>query len=205
MDKAGAVFQNKIYLHDPVNPEVFDPASQEWSGWPKSPSIFGDYPCSLTWRDSFILIGGYANRKAVLQFNHTTQIWNKFDASAISMEVYHSGCAVLPNEEILVVGSEGRLFTASVALYNVKENTWISLGNTTYARTLTSLLTLGNRVFAIGGLGSVVGSNVEEFIVKNNTWVEVGSKLILPRAYHSTLSVPAYLFAHLKGSCKGVH
>ena len=198
-DKSGALFQSKIYLQDPVHPEVFDPVSQEWNGWPKPPVNVGDNPCFLTWRDSFLMIGGSARHRTVFQFNHTTQIWTELDAATLSMDVFYSGCAVLPNEDILVVGSSNNPYMAS--LYNVKENTWTSLGNTTYKRTGTSLVTLGERVFVIGG---TYGDVIEEFIVKDNTWIEVGSKLIINRYQHSTLSVPASLFAHLEGGCEGV-
>ena len=203
MDRSGAVFQSKIYLQDPVNPEVFDPVSQEWNGWPKPPLDVGIYPCLVTWRDSFLMFGGQSSLKTVFQFNHTKQIWTELDASALTMEVYASGCAVLPNEDILVVGSYNSPYQSSAALYNVKENTWTSLGNTTYKRAGASIVTLGERVFVTGGF-DYFGDVIEEFIVKDNTWVEVGSKLIINRYLHSTLSVPASLFAHLEGGCEGV-
>ena len=149
------------------------------------------------------MFGGQIHPKTVNQFNHTTQIWTELDASAMSMEVYRSGCADLPNEDILVVGSNNSPYQSSAALYNVKENTWTSLGNTTYERAGDSIVTLGERVFVIGGYGSAGGVN-EEFIVKDNTWIEIGSKLILNRYLHSTLSVPASLLAHLEGGCEGV-
>ena len=205
-DRSGAVYLNQIYLQDPVNPEVFDPVSQEWNSWPALPVDDGGYSCLLMWKDSFLNIGGHASKQTVFQFNHTMHLWTKLDSVALSIEVDHSGCAVLPNEDILVVGSYNSPYKASAALYNVKENTWTSLGNTTYERRGTSLLTLGERIFVIGGDGSVGRSDdvIEEFIVKDNTWVEVDSKLIISRSYHSTLSVPASLFAHLEGGCEGV-
>ena len=146
---------------------------------------------------------GQSSPKTVFQFNHTTQIWTELDASAPPMDVFESGCAVLPNEDILIVGSYNTPYKASAALYNVKENTWISLGSTTYEREGASIVTLGERVFVTGGF-DYFGDVIEEFIVKDNTWVEVGSKLIINRYLHSTLSVPASLFAHLEGGCEGV-
>jgi len=202
IDKSGAVYKNKIYLQDPVHPEVFDPVTKKWNVWPKPPVNVGDFPCLLAWRDSFFLIGGSSGHKTVLQFHHTTQIWAKLDASSLPMEIETSGCAVLPNEDILVVGSENSPYLNSVALYNVAQNKWRSLGETTYgSRRGTSLVKLGERVFAIGGFTNVT----EEFIVKDNTWLVLDTQLMDNYCrYHTSLSVPASLFAHLEGGCEGV-
>ena len=83
-----------------------------------------------------------------------------------------------------------------------EENKWIALGNSNYYRAGTSLERLGNRVFAFGGSG---GPNViEEFISADNTWITLEAKLTIHRIYHSTLMVPAQMFAHMEGGCKGI-
>jgi len=191
-----------MYFTEAQNPEVFDPVNKNWSKWPLPLKPSGSYQCSLTWKDTFLLIGGRSNIRGVQSFNHSTQTWTELDASSAPMDVYNSGCEVLPNQNILVLGSGRAQFSFSSALYNVEENKWTSLGGTNYKRDGTSLVKLGNRVFAIGGLGTDV---VEEFIPADNSWIPVDAKPIVPRAYHSTISVPAHLFAHMEGGCVGIH
>ena len=103
-DYAGAIYENKIYIPDPYNPEVFDPVSNIWTQWPKSMN-YGYLPCSLTWKDTFLQLGGYTNRRGVQSFSHLTQTWTDLYTSSSTMDVYYSGCVVLPNENVLVVGS----------------------------------------------------------------------------------------------------
>ena len=113
-------------------------------------------------------------------------------------------CTVLPNENVLVVGSSLSEFEKSSALFNVKEkNTWISLEESNHSRFGASLVRLGNRLFAISGFGLEV--IIEEFIPDNNSWITVDSKLMSPKnLYRSTLAVPSRLFAHIKGGCEGI-
>jgi hypothetical protein len=158
----------------------------------------GLYGCLLTWRDSFVLLGGNSNVKTIEIFN---QSWRKVDSSNIPMSIAGSGCVVLPNEEILVVGSAAPGFKNSTALYNVEDNTWIDLGETSSGRSYTSLVRLGDRTFAVGG---DVPDLVEEFVYSDKSWVAVEAELQVPRRVHSSLAVPADLFAHLPGGCQGV-
>ncbi len=41
------------------------------------------------------------------------------------MDIWGSGCAVLPNEDILVLGSGNPDFYRSSAIFNARENTWL--------------------------------------------------------------------------------
>jgi hypothetical protein len=190
-----------VYLSDSENPEVFDPIDKSWSQWPLPLKISGNEQCSLTWKDSFLLIGGQNNRRGVQSFNHSTQIWTQLDDSSAPLDVWGSGCAVLSNQNVLVLGSANGTFYNSTALYNVEENKWTSLENTNNIRFATSLVSLSNRVFAIGGLTDVV----EEFNSEDNTWIPVDAKPMISRYFHSTISVPAHLFAHMEGGCVGIH
>jgi hypothetical protein len=201
-DMSGAVYENKIYLTDPQHQEVYDPINDIWSQWPLPLRPVGEYSCILTRKDSFLLIGYPFNRRGVQMFNHTTQTWTEMKESSAPFDVCRSGCTVLPNQNVIVLGSNLAEFYSSSALYNVEENKWTSLENTNYNRLGTSLLRLGDRIFALGGDGTDV---VEEFISADNIWVPVDAKLIIPRLYHSTISVPARLFAHMEGGCVGIH
>jgi hypothetical protein len=118
------------------------------------------------------------------------------------MDIYLSGCALLPNDEILVVGSEGSPFKSSMALYNIQSNTWKTLSETPNPRDGTALVTLGKRVFAVDGH---YGNIVEEFNFNTFTWIPVGAKLITHRQGHQgVISLNAELFQHLPGGCVGV-
>ncbi len=64
-------------------------------------------------------------------FNLTTQAWSRV-SSTVKMPVIRSGCSVLPNEEILIVGSWESNYNRSAYTYNVKTNTYTQLPNTTY-------------------------------------------------------------------------
>lgn len=118
------------------------------------------------------------------------------------MDIWGSGCAVLPNEDILVLGSGNPDFYRSSAIFNARENTWKFLSNGTYDRDASSLVTLGKRVFAIGGFrGTEV---VEEFNYEDEIWTPIEVQLLISRYAHSALPVPARLFSHLSQGCKGV-
>ncbi len=64
-------------------------------------------------------------------FNLTTQAWSVVN-SAVKMPVVRSGCSILPNEEILIVGSWEATFKRSAYSYNVKTNVYTQLSSTTY-------------------------------------------------------------------------
>ena len=141
--------------------------------------------------------------REIERFNISTQTWTKVaDSSQVPIDIYGSGCIVLPNEEILILGSNSPANRRSNALYNVESNIWNLLEDVKHDRSLTSLVTLGNRTFAIGGGSSA--DLVEEFIFWNKSWIEVGPRLNSTRSTHSTISVPAELFSHLPGGCEGI-
>ncbi len=199
------VYQKKIYFADSSNPEVFDPVNNLWSQWPSFSTDYGYPQCLLTWHDTFILLGGEraGYRKRIQRFNHTTQLWTEVDGSSAPIDIFMSGCEVLPNQNIIIVGSSPP-DRQSAALYNVEENKWVSVGDTQYPRQGTSLVKLGSRVFAISGVESG-RDTTEEFIFPDKAWTPSNVKLIIPRLrFHSTLAVPAYMFAHMDGGCEGI-
>ena len=197
----GEVFEKKIYIADDSNPEVFDPATKIWSSWPAPSNPSGWCPCLLAWQDLFILIGGDSNVRGVQTFNHSSNEWNVLDSSSAPMDVFCSGCVVLPNDDVLVVGSENN-DVSSAAIFNVRSNAWRQLSDTSIERGGTSLVTLGSRVFAIDGHG---GNVVEEFNYETQTWSPVDAKLTVFRKGHQgVVSLPADMFQHREGGCTGV-
>ncbi len=197
----GEIFAEKIFITDDSNPEVFDPASNSWSSWPKPISKAGDGPCLVAWMDTFILLGGFSNRRGVQTFNHSSNTWQVLDSTNVPMDIYLSGCALLPSDEILVVGSEDS-DQSSAALYNIRANTWQKLPETTNAKQGASLVILGSRIFVMGDHFENV---IEEFDYNTFTWSLVDAKLITHREGHQgVIALPAEMFQHLPGGCVGV-
>ena len=71
-----------------------------------------------------------------------------------------------------------------------------------FSKHSSSLVVLGSRVFAVGGNFNL--EVVEEFHLSSETWTVVDTPPVVPRIYHSMISVPAELFSHLPGGCEGV-
>ena len=61
----GIVYDNKIYIADLANPEIFDPLLNSWSTWPPAPVDVFSYPTMIPWEDSILYIGGYSNRQGI--------------------------------------------------------------------------------------------------------------------------------------------
>jgi hypothetical protein len=76
----------------------------------------------FVWRDSFITLGN-----SYQKFNLTTQLWSLIPTSA-PISLYNPGCLVLPNEEILVVGSV--FYSNRTLIYNHVTNSWRNLPDT---------------------------------------------------------------------------
>ena len=198
----GTAHQNKIYITDYVNPEVFDPVSKEWSTWPVPSVTHGTQSCLLSWQESLILLGGYTVQRVVEIFNMSSQNWEVLDSSA-PHNIYGTGCAVLQNDEVLLLGSiVAEDFTDSV-IYNVLENKWTQVGHSAFRRSGSALVVLGSRTFAIGGASNPTA--VEEFIYSSKSWITVEAAPIVPRYSFSMIAVPSELFAHLPGGCEGIN
>ena len=206
-DYPGVLHESKVYIVDFSNPEVLDTQSNEWSSLP-SPQISHDpMSCLLSWRDSLILIGsvvragGGEYQYAVEMFDVASQSWRFLDTSA-PLIVHGSGCAVLPNGEIIILGSCNDPYRNASFIYNVEKNEWRQVGDSSYDRCRTSLVVLGARVFAVGGFKNP--SAVEEFNAASKSWTLTNSSPIVPRNSHSMVAVPPHLFADLPGGCSGL-
>jgi len=79
LSSPGVVHNNKLYIIDDENPEVYDFNNDSWSSWP-TPSIKpGGYSALISWKDSIIAFGGYNNKQGVQKFNATTNDWSILD------------------------------------------------------------------------------------------------------------------------------
>jgi hypothetical protein len=64
------------------NPEIFDPANNEWANW-KIPNIkHGGDSCLLSWRNDLILLGGYSAKQTIETFDTIAQTWTTINTSA---------------------------------------------------------------------------------------------------------------------------
>ncbi len=198
----GVVHQEKLYVMDESNPQVFDSSSKTWSSWPSPPKKSGNAPWMVGWMDSIILLGGGSNLRGVQIFNITQKTWTVMDSSQVPMDLWWSSSLTLSNGNVLIVGSEKSGSEYSTTFYNPKDNSWIELGKTATNHHGSRLVQFGSRIFAIDGTYTDL---IEEFLVETNTWKPVDVKLQVSRnGYHSLLSIPANLFSHLQGGCQGV-
>ncbi len=87
----------------------------------KTFTIFQVYrgACMLVYEDSFIVMGGLSKKSEVLEFNHSTQEWTRLAPSP--MQILNSGCVLLPDDKILVVGFFHAAYQKTAAIYDIKQ------------------------------------------------------------------------------------
>ena len=194
----GSTYQEKIYLADNLHPEVIDPASNSVLSWPVVP-IPGEYGCMVTWNDSFIYLGGQPNFNVVLRYSHVTKNWTTLSTST-PMQIGQSSCVVLPNQNILVAGSALSPDYKTYAVYNVSSNSWPKTTTGFDVHYQSTSVVLSNRVFTIP-----TSNVVEEYNYNNNTVTVQPFRLATTRTnMPSAIALPAKMFSHLPGGCKGV-
>ncbi len=199
----GVVFQEKVYVIDESNPQMFDPSSKTWSSWPSPPKKTGGAPTMVGWKDCILLLGGNSNRRGVQIFNVSEQTWTVMDSSQVLMDLQWSSSLTLVNENLFIVGAYSDGFYNSAVFYNPTDNSWVKLQDSVTDHLGTRLVLLGSRIFAIDGFQTDL---VEEFMLETNTWKPVDIELLIKRTgHHSVLALPAILFSHLQGGCQGVN
>jgi len=191
--------------------EIYDPELNTWTYWSPPPVGAGDRPCLVTWRDSFILIGGSSNPRGVQLYNITANSWSTLAQMPPIPRVGHA-CAQLPSSNpnrFLILGGEAERQHA--AIYDAGTDYWTTAAKSTSGRAYSNLSVLGNRVFAIGGHdGGKVLDTVEEYLVSQDKWEAKGVKLPGARHVQSavTLSVDLFdsanLYTPLEEGCIGV-
>ena len=202
-DQPGVVHDGKLYIIvDSYQAHVLDIMSNTWSMWPMPPNKFGNAHWMVGWKDSIILLGGDSYPRSAQIFNITSQTWTAESTRNVQMDLAWSSSLVLGQDEILVVGSSYPSFSHSATRYYPQTDAWLKLPETQVNHLGSRLVKLGSRIFAIDGYET---DTVEEFFAANNTWSLIGIKPINSYQGHQSLvSLPAALFAHLPGGCKGV-
>ena len=75
-----------------------------------------------------------------------------------------------------------------------------------YGRQGTSLVLVGERMFAVGGMGTgdIDTNVVEEYNEETDTWTSISFNISEPKRHMAALPVSAQLFNHLPGGCTGI-
>ena len=144
----------------------------------------------VTWRDSFLLFGGYQSQLKVQQFNLTTQEWKVLSEMPVPRATF--GCAAFPNnpDKILLVG--GDPVPTSTAIYNPASNTWEPAASTSIERKGLTVVQFGDRLVAIGGQNSaqIDTDTSEEYDVATNSWSFSKEKIVRPKMHIAALVIP---------------
>ena len=204
----GASYNNKLYFFN-VNgqSEIFDPIRNTWTPWKSPPIEHGHHPCIITWRDSFIVIGGSSYGRGVQMYNHTTDTWKTLGAISVGDKSGQS-CAQIPN-------SNGKYLIAGhfdAAIYDASNDSWRKIANTKYSRWLSSMVVLGKRMFVMGGETDTMHQHeaVEEYLVDKDVWEVKDVKVPVSTTLSAALSLPASWFDNknlstpFKNGCIGV-
>ena len=175
--------------------------SKLWLTWPSPSASAG--ACVVTWKDSFIIFGGQGDYTGVQMYNHTTQSTKTLQTSLAPMQIYSTGCTIMPNERVLIVGSGNQVTGAfnKLAIYSISTNTWPYSGTLPFDCGFSKVFVLGKRVFFI--CTSIKA--VMEFHYGNNTFTSTANSLQVIRDNSpGVVTVPARLFSRLPGGCKAV-
>ena len=199
----GLVHQGKIYLPDEINPEVIDPITENRNSW-ATKATATRFSCYASWKNYIFKFGGLGpDFRDVKRYDPATNSWSNEDTTA-PYSIYYSGCATLPNDNILIVGSglwgdDYRAYTE----YNVSSNTWSSIVYGKIDQSSSVVVILGSRVFTIPSSGPL--GLIEEYIYSNRTINTSASRFPVSRNYYSSsTAVPAKWFSHLPGGCSGI-
>jgi hypothetical protein len=149
----------------------------------------------------FLRFGGDSGYRDIYKYNVSSDSWN-FIGSNAPMDIYFTGCTLLPDGNVLLVGSMTAANWNSYVVYNVSGNSWGPTIIGQNKRFSAVVVNLGSRVLTVYG-GQV--NVVEEFHWSNKTIEAKGSALLNSREFPpGAIAVPAKLFAHMPLGCLGV-
>jgi hypothetical protein len=210
---SGVVYQNKLYFipysrsgyNDPLE-KTYDPATNTIKRWPNIPGYMISNKASMVrWRDSFL----FFDTSGVHFYNITAEEWLPTYVSYGYNSIFNPKAALLPNDEVLVVGAYCGLCTLRAYVYNISGKTWSDAGTPANNPLSAALVQLGSRYFLMGGFSNVT----EEYNYKTRNWTVVNTRLAHTYSYMdsynesptSAIAVPAELFAKLPGGCQGIN
>jgi hypothetical protein len=191
------VINNKFYFFHDTNPSIFDPATNSWTIWPVAP-MFSTYSSTVVYKNAIYRFGGHNARKKVFYFNPSINSWIQLNSTA-PMEMYESGSGVLPNGNILIVGSGYAGSLTSFAIYNASADSWLFTGSESFLRSQAVLFTIGKRAFMI------IVKSVYEFDYLLNTFTLLTFPTKKNTNIHSgSLIVPSGMLNSFPNGCKGI-
>ena len=196
------VYQNKLYLAENFNPEIFDPESGSWSNWEKPLNQTGTHACSAIWRDTLLVFGGIISNYSFEKYNFTRKSWTNLKYSPTPYD--WPSCLVLPADQnkLLVTGSGGLV----VSIYDLVKEEWESAGTIKTLKVAGDLVALGKRVFFMGGRNATSDTDkVEEFHLANKSWTIVDQKMGMAKRHFRAISIPAFLYQNEIENCTGVN
>jgi N-acetylneuraminic acid mutarotase len=202
-------YRNYLYFINDAAAEYytnFSPGgAPSWNGKPPSP--LGEGACSVMWGNAMIIFGGLKSNTTTQMYDFSAKTWKILAPMALAH--FFFGCVLMPTrDKVLVVSTIPGGDERRSDIYDIAKNVWNLTGSTVNARGGTSLVTLGQIVFAIGGNSAPSPTNlsatVEEYDTAMGTWSLVNATLITARMNFGVLSLPAALFSHLPQGCKGV-
>ena len=189
-----------IAIIDDTSPDIFDPVNKTWKTWSPAPKTSA-HSCLVALDGYFIRFGGDSGYRDIYKYNVTSDAWTVIHSNT-SMDFYFTGCTLLPNGNVILVGSMTASYWYSYVVYNVSSNSWGQIINGKNRRFSAAVLMLGTRLFSLSG-GQV--NVVEEYHWSNNTIEIKSSALLNVRGQPpGAIAVPAKLFANMKGGCLGV-
>ncbi len=195
----GIAHNDKIFLLDHFDPDVYDPKNNAWSKWPKPSKEINYYLCMISWKDSILVFSGLSSEHSVQIFNTTSYSWSVLKSGVPPFKLSALTCILLPKNQVLLVGP--RYDVNSSALFDIQTNSWEKLKDSKYDRYGSTLVNLSGRIFLIGGMNEAI---TEEFHLDTKTWTEVDSRKIYLPYLSSALALPAEMFPHLLGGCEGI-
>ena len=193
-------YYQKRLFYCSQSPEIFEPKTKKWSRWQPPPNVTKGDCCLISWRDQFIVLGGFSTRLTVQIYDHQTSAWISVQ-SPPPFEIVKSGCVLIPGtDQILVAGSRTQPYSS--ALYNITAQSWTLLANSSVAKYKKHLVALGSRIFSIGNLNNSI---TEEFHLTSHSWTQLDVvPTSLPEGFSGALALPAEMFKNLPDGCDGV-
>ena len=199
--KPGLVYENKLYmLNDPSGIcEVYDPVSDAWTTWGMSTPTVGNIPCILSWRDSFLQMGGELDPYSVRMYNFTTQVWK--DLTTRGQQCVGCACIILPqNQNEMLVSGTNWQDGSRADIYNFVTNKWRQVGRSIHSwNGGVMLVSLGNRVFLFEA--NPTGNQVEEFHYESESWSLHATLVPVIPSAPGIVSIPEAFFS----DCIGVY
>ena len=201
VENVGGTFQlGKLVLFTRIGIKMtLDPVTRLWSN--DTDTNYGtSFTCCVSWKN--VTLAFQFSVVIIYDGGKTTYFNNG------PFDMVDSGCATLPNGNILVAGcSSSSSCSKAFAEYNVPNNTWSSVkyGSADYSYSLALLL--GKRVLIL--VTAEVSPIVHEYFYENSTMssssydLPTDFKLLRKRVPCATM-VPASWYSNVSGGCEGV-